>query len=102
VLNGKSNVFYVEDIPAIPKEAVLLDVRTGGEFKNGSIDDAVNISVDTLRDHLNKLDKSKDIYVYCQIGLRGYVAEQILRHNGFKVKNLSGGYRLYNAIKKDQ
>jgi rhodanese-related sulfurtransferase len=102
VLTGKSDVFYVEDLPGIPKEAVLLDVRTGGEFKKGSIDGAVNISVDTLRDNLEKLDKSKVIYAYCQIGLRGYIAEQILRQNGFKVKNLSGGYQLYNAMKRDQ
>jgi len=102
VLTGKSDIFYVEDIPDIPKDAILLDVRTGGEFKKGSIDGAVNISVDTLRDNLDQLDRSKEIYEYCQIGLRGYIAEQILRQNGFKVKNLSGGYRLYNARIKDQ
>lgn len=102
VLTGKSDVFYIEDIPKIPKDATLLDVRTGGEFKKGSIDGAINISVDTLRDNLGKLDKLKPVYAYCQIGLRGYIAEQILRQNGFKVKNLSGGYRLYNAMRKDK
>lgn len=102
VLTGKSDVFYIEDIPNIPRDATLLDVRTDSEFKKGSIDGAVNISVDTLRDNLSKLDKEKPIYAYCQIGLRGYVAEQILRQNGFTVKNLSGGYRFYNAMKKDQ
>lgn len=102
VLTGKSDVFYIENIPNIPKDATLLDVRTGGEFKKGSIDGAVNISVDTLRNNLDKLDKSKPVYAYCQIGLRGYIAEQILRQNGFTVKNLSGGYRFYNAMKKDQ
>lgn len=102
VLTGKSNVFYVEDISCIPENAILLDVRTEGEFKKGSIDGAINISVDTLRGNIDKLDQSKEIYVYCQIGLRGYIAEQILKQNGFKVKNLSGGYRLYNAMKKDK
>ena len=102
VLTGKSDVFYIEDIPNIPKDAILLDVRTGGEFRKDSLDGAVNISVDTLRDHLDRLDKSKPIYAYCQIGLRGYIAEQILRQNGFTVKNLSGGYRLYNAMRKDK
>lgn len=102
VLTGKSDVFYVEDIPGIPKDAVLLDVRTSGEFRKGSIDAAVNIPVDTLRDNLDKLDRSKEIYTYCQIGLRGYIAEQILRQRGFRAKNLSGGYRLYNAAMKDR
>ena len=68
ILTGKSDVFYMEDIPSIPGDAILLDVRTGGEFKKGSIDGAVNISVDTLRDNLDKLNRSKEIYEYCQIG----------------------------------
>lgn len=56
VLTGKSDVFYIEDIPNIPKDATLLDVWTSGEFKKGSIGGAANISVDTLRDNLDKLD----------------------------------------------
>lgn len=102
VLTGKSDPFYIEDIPDIPKNATLLDVRTAGEFRKGAIGGAVNISVDTLRGNLEKLDRTRPVYAYCQIGLRGYIAEQILRQNGFAVKNLSGGYRFYNAMKKDQ
>lgn len=102
VLTGKSAVFYVEELPAIPKDAVLLDVRTESEFKRGRIDGAVNIPLDTLRANLDRLDRSREIYAYCRIGLRGYIAEQILRQHGFKVKNLSGGYRLYKAGEEDQ
>ena len=102
VLTGKSDVFYIEDVPDISKDATLLDVRTGGEFKKGCIEGAVNIPVDSLRDNLDKLDKSKPVYIYCQIGLRGYIAEQVLRQNGFRTKNLSGGYRLYDAVMKDR
>lgn len=102
ILTGKSDVFYLEDLPDIPKDAILLDVRTAGEFKRGSIDGAVNIPLDTLRENLERLDRSKEIYEYCQVGLRGYYAEQILKHNGFKVKNLSGGYRFYNVMQKDK
>lgn len=101
VLTGKSDVFYPEDVPNIPKDTILLDVRTEGEFKTGHIDGAVNLALGTLRDSLDGLDRSKEIYIYCQIGLRGYIAEQILRQKGFRVKNMSGGYRFYNAIKKD-
>lgn len=102
ILTGKSDVFYVEDLPDIPWDAVLLDVRTAGEFRRGSINGAVNIPLDALRANLERLDRSKEIYAYCQVGLRGYIAEQILRQNGFRVKNLSGGYRLYHAMKKDE
>lgn len=102
VLSGKSDPFYIEDIPDIPKDATLLDVRTAEEFRDGAIDGAVNIPVDSLRASLGRLDKVRPIYAYCRIGQRGYIAEQILRQNGFRVKNLSGGYLFYSAMKKDR
>ena len=53
--------------------------------------------VDELRDRLKELDKDKETYLYCQVGLRGYIASRILEHNGFKVRNMTGGYRTYTA-----
>jgi len=48
--------------------------------------------LDSLRERIGELDKGKEILEYCQAGLRGYVASRILTQNGFKVKNLDGGY----------
>ena len=45
-----------------------------------------------------ELDKSKPVYVTCQVGLRGYIACRILSQNGFECYNLSGGYSLYRSI----
>jgi NADPH-dependent 2,4-dienoyl-CoA reductase/sulfur reductase-like enzyme/rhodanese-related sulfurtransferase len=102
IINRKSNVFYLEDLEYLPEHAFLLDVRTNGEYSRGHIGNSINIPVDELRDNINKLDKSNNIYLYCQIGLRGYIAEQILKQKGFNVQNLSGGYRLFEAMKKDK
>ena len=44
---------------------------------------------------MGELDKNKEIIEYCQVGLRGYVARRILTQKGFKVKNLTGGYKSY-------
>ena len=94
VLAGRVDVITAEELLAYDKEnTVLLDVRTEDEFKNGHLDGAVNIPVDSLRERIGELDKSKEILEYCQIGLRGYVASRILTHNGFKVKNIDGGYK---------
>lgn len=101
VLTGKSDVFYIEDIDSIPENALLLDVRTHGEFERGTIPGAVNLPLDSIRDNMPQIDKSKPIYAFCQIGLRGYIGERILRQHGFNVKNLSGGYRFYSAAAKD-
>jgi len=99
ILSGDVEIFHWHDVQKLDLEKVtLLDTRTTIEFENGNISGSVNMPIDTLRKNLNKLDKSKPVYIYCQIGLRGYVAARILLQNGFAVKNLSGGYRLYNAI----
>lgn len=102
VLSEKATMFYPENINDIPKDAILLDVRTKGEYEKGTINDAINIPLDELRDRLSELPKEKTIYEFCQVGLRGYIAEQILKGHGFKVLNLSGGYRFFSALSKDK
>ena len=84
------------------KNDVLLDVREEVEVENGAIDGMQNISVDGLRENLDKLDKNKHYNVYCQVGLRGYIASRILTQNGFKNSNLTGGYRLLSLGKVNE
>lgn len=100
LLTGKVKQFHWHDVAALPRDgsAILLDTRTKIEYDNGHIDGFINIPLDSLRGRLEELDKSKPIYVTCQIGLRGYVACRILSQNGFDCYNLSGGYRLYRSI----
>ena len=77
----------------------ILDVRTEKEYQQGNIETSINIPIDELRDKLNEIPKNKKIYLYCQVGLRGYIAFKILKNNGYDVYNLSGGYKLYDFIK---
>jgi len=94
VLAGRMDVLTTEQFMAYDKEnTTVLDVRTEMEFENGHIEGAINIPVDSLRARLSELDKNKEILEYCQVGLRGYVAARILDQKGFKVKNLTGGYK---------
>ena len=100
ILNGTTNVVYPDTIPA---EALVLDVREPEENELGAIPGSVNIRLGDLRSRLNELDKSKLIVCCCQVGLRGYLAERILKQNGFNAANLSGGYltwKLYHPEKK--
>ena len=73
----------------------FLDVREQEEFSAGTIPSATNIPLGQLRDKLGELPKDKRLHVFCQVGLRGYLATRILIAHGFKVKNLDGGYKLY-------
>jgi len=92
-------VFHWHDVNNIDStKGTLLDVRTSDEYEYGTIAGYKSIELDELRRNLDKLDKSKPVYITCQIGLRGYLACRILTQSGFECYNLSGGYRLYNEI----
>ncbi|SPF38626.1 pyridine nucleotide-disulfide oxidoreductase family protein [Candidatus Desulfosporosinus infrequens] len=95
ILAGRVEVITTEQLATYDREnTILLDVRTEIEYNTGGhLEGSINIPVDSLRGKLGELDKTKEILEYCQIGLRGYVASRILTQNGFKVKNIDGGYK---------
>lgn len=101
--NGLVKQFHYDDIAGLRNrnDCILLDTRTNTEYSRGHAEGFVHIPVDTLRDRLDELDKSKKVYVMCQSGLRSYIACRILSQNGYDCYNFSGGYRLYNSIKND-
>lgn len=77
-------------------DTLFLDVRTREEHAFGAIPGSVNIPLDELRGRIGELPRDKEIYIYCAVGLRGYLALKILTGHGFtRVKNLSGGYKTY-------
>lgn len=79
----------------------LLDVRELPEYKNGTIEGATRYSVDELREFLEEIPEGKKIVVFCEVGLRGYIASRILMQNGFEeVYNLIGGMRTYRMTGK--
>ncbi len=100
LLSGQVRQFHWHEVEKLPRDGsvTLLDTRTPGEYRRGHIDGFINIPLDSLRSRLGELDKSKPVYVTCQVGLRGYIAARILAQHGFEVYNLSGGYRLYHTI----
>jgi len=100
IVTGRMPVIQWREMQAAnPDEVTILDVRTQEETAAGNfIEGSMNIPVDELRGRLDEIPKDKPIYVYCAIGLRGYLALQILTQRGFtNVKNLSGGYKTYCA-----
>lgn len=104
VLNGVVTNFHWHDVDSLPRDGsvTLLDVRTPGECAAGSIDEFINIPLDDLRERITELPKGKPVYAHCHSGLRSYIAARILTQNGFDVRNLSGGYRLYQTIKAEK
>ncbi len=97
VLLGKTpNIQWYELQQAQDAGAIVVDVRTEGEYQSGNIPQARLIPVDTLREHINEL-MGKDVIVHCAVGQRGHTAAQILRSHGIKVRNLDGGYTTWRS-----
>lgn len=97
IISGENPPFYWHQLADLdPDNTVLLDVRTEKEVETGSIPGSINIPVDELRQRIHEIPRDKDIYIYCRVGLRGYIAARILQQHGFtRLKNLSGGYLTY-------
>ncbi len=80
------------DYAQLVKEgAVILDVRTKGEYSGGHIKGSINISVDQLKSNLHRFaDKHKPIITCCASGMRSGSAKSILQSNGY-VRVYNGG-----------
>lgn len=76
------------DIKAFANEgAMILDVRTPAEYKQGHIKGSTNISVDQLSKNITRLKKDKPIITCCASGMRSGNAARLLKQNGFRVLN---------------
>lgn len=103
-LAGMTKLIAWHEVEAFQKQgAFFLDVRTEDEFSLGTIPGAVNIPLDNLRSRLVEIPKDRFIIAFCGVGLRGYLAERILRQNGWtEVANLSGGYKTWEIATEPQ
>lgn len=78
----------------------ILDVRSEAEVRsNGGFENAQVIPVNELRERINEIDSDEKYSIACHSGQRSYIAERILKQNGFTVKNLDGAFHLYKINK---
>lgn len=102
ILLSRLKVIECSKFESIELNAVLIDVRTPVEFAEGTIEGALNIPLDEIRDRLAEIPVDKPVYIFCQQGMRGYLAQRILIQNGFTdVTNLSGGYLLWKTYSEE-
>ena len=94
-MRGVSSLSTAEALRLInDQEALILDVRDGGEYKEGHIPQARHIPLGALRDRLGELTKAKDkpIVVYCRNGATSQAACAQIKKSGIvDVYSLSGG-----------
>jgi NADPH-dependent 2,4-dienoyl-CoA reductase/sulfur reductase-like enzyme/rhodanese-related sulfurtransferase len=78
----------------------IIDARVNKQYDEAHVDTAVNMPHNKLREELESLDKEVTTITYCNKGVTGNAAQNILLGQGFKkVFNLSGGHKFYKATK---
>lgn len=102
MLDAIKNLFGMgnsTDFAALVKNgAVIVDVRSVGEYAGGHIKNSINIPVDSLKNNLNKLkDKNQTIITCCASGMRSSAAKSILSANGYTNVFNGGGWASLQA-----
>jgi len=103
-LEDKFNMTAAElkEAMAVDSNLVILDVRTPEELvgEHGQIEGIINIPVKVLGKRVKELEgyKDKNIAVICRSGNRSVTATKIMQANGFNVKNVLGGMKVYNKL----
>ena len=81
------------------KGAVIIDVRTVGEFQSGHIKGSKNIPLDNIFSKVNEIKRlEKPVIVCCRSGMRSAQAASILKNNGIDVMNGGGWQSLENKL----
>jgi len=102
-MSGCSNENQLKAWNMIEQGALIVDVRTPGEFKSGHLPGAKLIPINQVSARINEFgaDKNKPVVVYCQSGSRSGKAENILKQNGFTNVHNGGGYSALMSAKAD-
>ena len=74
---------------AVKQGAVIIDVRTPKEYKQGHVATAQNIPIEVITKTLAPIPKGKEIVVYCASGNRSGTVANILRQNGWTVYDVA-------------
>lgn len=99
ILKGLVKPAFYEDL----KDAYLIDVRIPMQYATKTIDGAINIPAEELRNRLSEIPKDKKVVLFCNKGFTSYNASRITLQNGYdNVYSLAGGYLLYKEIIKDK
>ncbi len=83
----------------VAKGALILDVRTAGEYRQGHIKGSVNVPLNVLPKKLSKLKKNQVIITCCASGMRSASAKSILKSKGFEAHNGGSWHSLQRKLR---
>lgn len=97
IISGAMPAISWRELVEQKESVMLIDTRTPDEYSFGTIQGAINIPLDGIREHLAEIPTDKPVVLFCAVGLRGYLAQRILMGRGYRnTRNLVGGYKTYS------
>ncbi len=98
-INGGRGLITTEKLSSIEEKVQIIDARSASDYvEKGCVKGATNIPQAILRDENLNLNKDVLTITYCNKGVTGNAAQNILINRGFKkVFNLSGGHKFYKS-----
>lgn len=84
----------------ISEGAIIVDVRTEGEYRGGHLKNSINIPLDQLSVSFSKLNKNKPIITCCAYGMRSASAKRTLKSNSFTEVYNGGGWISLRKLEK--
>jgi len=94
VLDGTLRLWYPDELDAVLRESLLLDVRSAQEFASGHLEGAVHVPLGDLTERVAEVRAvagGRPVRVHCRTGFRSYLAHRVLAEAGIDSAALSGG-----------
>ena len=105
LLNDTLRLWYAQDLDEVRDGALVLDVRSPGEFDGGHLPEALNIPHTELRQRLGEVTdaaRGRPVRVLCASGVRSAIAHRVLAQAGFDSASLSGGTLTLRDVLADE
>ncbi len=74
----------------------IIDVRPSEDFEKGHLEGAINVPFDKVEENIDKVDKSKEQYVYCFTGNKSAEVTETLKEKGYDATNVLEGTKEYD------
>lgn len=88
-LFGMKSVNYQQ---LVQEGAVIVDVRSPGEFQGGHIKGSINVPLQSIQSSLGKIPKNKTVITCCASGMRSASAKSMLKSAGYAAVHNGGGW----------
>ncbi len=83
---------------SVKDDTIIIDVRNYGEFNAEHLEQAINIPLDYINNHLAEFPKDKPFVIHCAGGYRSMIAASILKSRGWdNFKDVEGGFKAISA-----